>query len=74
MPELALRGPFDWFPRFVTAKTSASEAVSKSDSVVAIEDEEALIDVTLDPVDAKYLSASVASSRRAVAVVPVFVV
>lgn len=58
----------------MTAKTSASEAVSTSDSVVAIEAEAAVIDVTLDPVDAKYLSASVASSRRTVVVVPVLVV
>ena len=58
----------------MTAETSASDAVSKNKSVVAIEAEAALMDVTLDPVDAKYLSASVASSRNAVAVVPVFVV
>ena len=58
----------------MTAETSASDAVSKNKSVVAIEAEAALMDVTLDPVDAKYLSASVASSRNAVAVVPVLVV
>ena len=42
--------------------------------MVAIEVETGVIDVTLDPVDAKYLSASVASSRRTIAVVPVLVV
>ena len=42
--------------------------------MVAIEAEGAFIDETLDPVDAKYLSASAASSRSTFEVVPVLVV
>ena len=57
VPELSPLGLLEpWFSRFDTAKISASEEVSEGcKSLVAIEAEAALIDVTLDPVDEKYL-------------------
>ena len=74
-PELAPRGTLKpWLPRSETAKTSVSDDVSMSESVVAMEAEAAVMDETREPVDAKYLSASVASSRRVFDVVPVLVV
>ena len=75
MPKPAPRELLEvWAPRFEMGEISGFEEVSPMETGVTLEVEAIVIAEILDPVDAKYRSASDVSSRKVAAVVPVLVV